>query len=152
MAVHTSYSAVAVPNVATIPRLRQVAYWVASAPVLLATIVGAQWDLARTPYVRDVMLHLGYPLYFLTIMGVAKVLAVVALIVPRCPRLKEWAYSGVFFVYVGAASSHFAVGDEVAKIVVPTLFAVITLISWALRPPARRDPAPLSSARMLARA
>jgi DoxX-like family len=98
-----------------------------------------------------VMAHLGYLLYFLTIMGVAKVLAVAALLVPRFPRLKEWAYAGLLFVYVGAACSHFAVGDAAAAIVTPLIFAVITLASWALRPPARRDPAPHPGAWMRAR-
>jgi DoxX-like family len=56
----------------------------------------------RIPYVRETLAHLGYPLSFATIMGAAKGLAVVALLVPRYPRLlKEWAYAGVFFVYVG---------------------------------------------------
>jgi uncharacterized membrane protein YphA (DoxX/SURF4 family) len=121
---------------------RSIAYWVVSAPVMLETAAGAQWDLARTPYVREVMQHLGYPLYLLTIMGVAKVLALAALLLPRLPRLKEWAYAGLFFVYAGAASSHFAVNDAAAKVVVPAIFAGITLASWALRPNSRRDLAP----------
>jgi hypothetical protein len=57
-----------------------------------------------------VLLHLGYPLYLLTILGVAKALAVGPLLVTRFPRLTEWAYAGVFFVYAGAASSHFRRG------------------------------------------
>jgi uncharacterized membrane protein YphA (DoxX/SURF4 family) len=117
---------------------RSIAYWLVSAPVLLETAAGAQWDLAQTPYVRDVMQHLGYPLYLLTIMGVAKVLALAALLVPRFVRLKEWAYAGLFFIYAGAAGSHFAAHDPTDKVVVPIVFAAITLASWALRPPSRR--------------
>ena len=127
--------------------VRGIVHWL-SAPVLLETIVGAQWDLGRTPYVSDTLMHLGYPLYLLTIMGVAKVLAVVALLAPGLPRLKEWAYAGVVFVYLGAASSHFAVGDPTDQVVVPTMFAVVALLSWATRPPARRDPAPLELPRL----
>jgi DoxX-like family len=125
---------------AIIAHRRSIAYWLVSAPVLLETAAGAQWDLAQTPYVREVMQHLGYPLYFLTIMGVAKVLALAALLAPRFVRLKEWAYAGLFFVYVGAASSHFAAHDPPALVVVPAVFAAITLASWALRPPSRRMP------------
>jgi putative copper export protein len=127
-------------------RLRNAAYWVISLPVLLETAVGIQWDLARTHYVREVFDRIDFPLYFLTIMGIAKLLAIVALLAPRLPRLKEWAYAGLFFVYVGAAASHAAVGDPVTVILTPLVFAVITLASWALRPPARRDPEPLGSA------
>jgi hypothetical protein len=121
---------------------RSILYWVVSAPVLLETAAGAQWDLAQTPYVREVMQQLGYPLYLLTIMGVAKVLALAALLAPRLVRLKEWAYAGIFFVYIGAAASHYAVKDPTPKVVVPAIFALITLASWALRPASRRDLAP----------
>ncbi len=114
------------------PRLRTFVYWAATAPVLLETAVGAEWDLARISFVRDVIIHLGYPLYLLTIIGVAKVLAVIALVTPRAGRVKEWAYAGVFFVYAGAAASHFAVGDDVDKIAAPLIFAVLALVSAAL--------------------
>lgn len=133
----------ALPHITTMSPLRGIAYWLISAPVLAETIAGAQWDLTRTPYVSDTLVHLGYPLYLLTIMGVAKVLAVAALLAPGWPRLKEWAYAGIVFVYLGAACSHFAVGDPTDKVVVPTIFAVVALLSWAMRPPARRDPSPL---------
>ena len=107
-------------------------YWVATAPVLLETAVGAEWDLARISYVREVFAHLGYPLYLLTILGIAKVLAVIGLVVPRFRRVKEWAYAGVFFVYAGAACSHYGVGDGPDKVGMPVLFAALTLISSAL--------------------
>ena len=132
----------ALSNITGMFPLRGIVYWLISAPVLAETIVGAQWDLTRTPYVSDTLAHPGYPLYLLTIMGVAKVLAVAALLAPGLPTLKE-AYAGIVFVYLGAASSHFAVGDPVDKVVVPTIFAIIALLSWAMRPPARRDPSPL---------
>jgi DoxX-like family len=124
-------------------RVRVVAYWLVSLPVLLETAVGIQWDLARIPYVVDVLARLGFPAYFATILGISKILALVALLAPRTPRLKEWAYAGLVFVYVGAGACHFSVGDTVAAVATPLVLAAITLASWALRPPARRDPAPL---------
>ena len=72
----------ALSHITTMSPLRGIVYWLISAPVLAETIVGAQWDLTRTPYVSDTLVHLGYPLYLLTIMGVAKVLAVAALLAP----------------------------------------------------------------------
>jgi uncharacterized membrane protein YphA (DoxX/SURF4 family) len=129
------------PGAAVLVRLRIVAYWVTTLIVAGESAVGGLWwDLMRIPYVRETLAHLGYPLYFATIMGVAKGLAVVALLVPRFPRLKEWAYAGVFFVYIGAAASHWAVGDTAGVVLAPSTFAAITLVSWALRPSARRDP------------
>jgi hypothetical protein len=123
-------------------RVRAALYWIVSFPVLLETAVGTQWDLARIPYVVDILTRLGFPLYFATILGISKILALVALLAPRTPRLKEWAYAGLLFVYVGAGACHFAVGDRLGAIVTPLVLAAITLASWALRPPARRDPAP----------
>jgi uncharacterized membrane protein YphA (DoxX/SURF4 family) len=116
-----------------VPTRRALAYWVVSAPILLETIDGSEWDLARISYVREVFGHLGYPPYLLTILGVAKLLAVAALLVPGFRRIREWAYAGVFFVYAGAACSHFAVGDGPDKVLTPLVFAVLTVISSTLR-------------------
>ena len=124
-------------------RLRTGLYWAVSAPVLLETAVGIQWDLARIPYVVDVLGRLGFPAYFATILGISKILALAALVVPRTPRLKEWAYAGLTFVYLGAAACHVAVDDDLGAVITPLVLAAITLASWALRPPSRRDPSPL---------
>jgi len=123
---------IAAPQPVTMPRLRTIIYWAVSAPVLLETAVGAEWDLARIPFVREIFAHLGYPLYLLTILGIAKVLAVIGLVTPRARRVKEWAYAGLFFVYAGAACSHYAIGDGADKIGMPLAFAALTLVSSAL--------------------
>jgi uncharacterized membrane protein YphA (DoxX/SURF4 family) len=83
------------------------------------------------------MAHLGYPLYFMTILGIWKLLGGIALLVPRFPRLKEWAYAGIFFELTGAAASQAASGDSAAHIIWPIIFAGLTVASWALRPPSR---------------
>ncbi|MBL1075681.1 DoxX family protein [Nocardia sp. 2] len=132
-------------------RIRFGIYAVTSGIVLTESVVGAYWDLARTQYVVDTFAVLEYPMYFATILGVAKLLAVAALLVPRFPRLKEWAYAGLVFVYAGAAASHLAVGDPAAKWMGPLFFTAFTLASWTLRAPARRDPGPLSRIPVLAR-
>jgi hypothetical protein len=100
--------------------------------------LGGAWDLLRISYVRGVMEHLGYPLYILSIIGVWKIPCAVALLAPRFPRLKEWAYAGAVFNYTGAVASHIAVGDGPGKWVGPLIYAAFTLASWALRPPSRR--------------
>jgi uncharacterized membrane protein YphA (DoxX/SURF4 family) len=86
-----------------------------------------------------IMAHLGYPGYFTTIIGAAYLLAGVALLAPRFPRLKEWAYAGLVFVYTGAIASRAAMKDDAVTLVAPFVFAGIAFASWALRPPARRD-------------
>lgn len=115
------------------PFIRPAAFWLVSLPVLVESVIGAWWDLARLDYVVETFHHLGYPLYFLTIMGVAKLLAVATLLLPRLPRLKEWAYAGLVFVYGGAAISHLAVGDGASAVVSPLGFVALTVAAWALR-------------------
>jgi hypothetical protein len=86
--------------------------------------------------------RLGYPAYFMTILGVWYVLVGPALLAPRFPRLKEWAYAGLVFNCTGAAASHLAVGDGAGTLVAPIIFTGLVVASWALRPSARRNLAP----------
>ncbi len=82
--------------------------------------------------------QLGYPVYFLTILGVWKILGVVALVVPKNPLLKEWAYAGVFFLFTGAIFSHIAIGSSINEIF-PSLFLLtLTVVSWYFRPANRK--------------
>ncbi len=126
----------------TASRSRAIAYWVTTVLVAAELALGGVWDILRKPYVRGVVEHLGYPAYFLVIIGVWKVLGAVALLVPRLPRLKEWAYAGAVFNYTGAVVSHLAVGDGAVALAYPIIQLGLVGGSWALRPPARRDLAP----------
>jgi hypothetical protein len=82
------------------------------------------------------MVQLGYPVYLLTILGVWKLLGAIALLVPRFPRLKEWAYAGIFFEMTGAAASWALCGDNASALGL-LIFAALALASWALRPRSR---------------
>ena len=82
--------------------------------------------------------HLGYPIYFLTILGIWKLSGVVALLVPEFPLLKEWAYAGFFFAMSGAVFSHIALGDPVKEIFPSLLLLILTVISWYFRPADRK--------------
>ena len=82
--------------------------------------------------------QLGYPLYLMNIIGIWKLLGVIAILIPKYPLLKEWAYAGFFFVMSGAIISHLAVGDEVTTLFGPTLLLVLTVISWYIRPANRK--------------
>ena len=90
--------------------------------------------------VEGIVHVLGYPLYFMTVLGFWKVLGAIALLAPRFPRLKEWAYAGIFFYVTGAAASHAAVGGYgtcAFYILVNLFLAVLVVASWALRPQSR---------------
>lgn len=118
------------------PRL--IAYWVTTALTAFVFLSGGVMDIVQPPDVIKGMTDLGYPVYFTTILGVWKVLGGVAVLAPRLPRLKEWAYAGMIFDLTGASASHASVGDPVAKVVIPLVLAGIVMASWALRPDSRR--------------
>jgi uncharacterized membrane protein YphA (DoxX/SURF4 family) len=124
--------------------MKMIGYWATTAVVALELLAGGVTDLVHGPellFAGDpvvlVLAQLGYPVYLLTILGVWRLLGAIALLVPRFPRLKEWAYAGAFFVYVGAAASWAARGGGVGYLIGPLSFAFLTLASWALRPPSR---------------
>jgi uncharacterized membrane protein len=127
-----------VASSAPMSRSRAMTYW--GSTLLLGTegIVGGVLALIRFPAYTGIITHLGYPRYFMSIIGVWYTLAGLALLVPRFPRLKEWAYAGLIINYTGAAASHMAAGDPIGAQVAPTIFICLTVASWALRPPARR--------------
>jgi len=76
--------------------------------------------------------------HFLTILGIWKILGVVALLIPRFPLLKEWAYAGFFFAMSGAVFSHIASGDFMSEMFPSLLLLILTVISWYFRPANRK--------------
>jgi hypothetical protein len=77
--------------------------------------------------------HLGYPVYFLTLLGTWKILGAVVVLIPKFPLVKEWAYAGFFFAMSGAIFSHIAVGNAVSEILPSLLLLVLTVVSWYFR-------------------
>ena len=119
---------------------RTVLYWLTTVLLAFELGLGGVWDVLRVPHVRLLMERLGYPAYFLIILGVWKLLGTVALIIPRYPRLKEWAYAGAVFDLTGAIASHLASGlIEAGALVYLVVMLGITAGSWALRPPSRSN-------------
>ena len=123
-------------------RFRSAGYWLATGLVATELGLGGIWDIARLPFVRDLVTHLGYPSYFLVLLGTWKVLGAVALLVPRRALLKEWAYAGALFTYTGAIASHLTTGYDLGEVSLLTVLTALTVLSWALRPPSRRTDHP----------
>jgi hypothetical protein len=86
----------------------------------------------------DSIIHLGYPVYFLSLMGVWKFLGMIAVLIPKFTLVKEWAYAGFSFAMSGAIYSHIAVGDGISAIAPALLLLVLTIISWYFRPASRK--------------
>ncbi|HWE04284.1 MAG TPA: DoxX family protein [Tepidisphaeraceae bacterium] len=116
---------------------RNIAYWITTGLCAFVFLSGGAVDVARPAFAVEGIAHLGYPSYFLVILGVWKVLGGVAIVAPRLPRLKEWAYAGMLFDLTGAAASHASVGDPAVKIATPLIILLIVIASWALRPRSR---------------
>ena len=116
---------------------KHIIYWVVT--LIFCSFLGwsAYGYLAREPKMVAAMASLGYPDYFLQILGVAKLLGVLALLSPGLPRLKEWAYAGFTFDLIGAMWSHLASGQGKAALA-PAVFLVLLVISYRLRPVSRR--------------
>ena len=116
----------------------KIIYWVATLWLALGMASTGGVQLFKTPSDVEMMTRLGYPSYLLTILGVWKLLGVLAVLVPKFPLLKEWAYAGFFFAMSGAIISHIATGDPVKEIFPPLLLLVLTVISWYFRPASRK--------------
>ena len=120
-------------------RRRIIAYWTTTALVVFELVLGGVWDVLRVPQVRGLIERLGYPQYFLVILGIWKLLGAVALVIPRFPRLKEWAYAGVIFDLTGAVASLLASGlIDAGRLAYPIVMTGAAVASWALRPLSRR--------------
>ena len=118
----------------TMNKMNNRIYWIATG--LLAFGMAAQGvaQLAHTQGYVDILVHLGYPLYFLSILGVWKLLGVLAILLPRFALVKEWAYAGFFFVMTGAIVSHIALGDSVLDALPASVLLLLIGLSWYFRP------------------
>jgi hypothetical protein len=117
---------------------RIIAYWTATVLIALALLSGGIASVARADQNVRGMAELGYPAYLLLVLGGWKLLGALALLAPRLPLVKEWAYAGIAFDLSGAAFSHAASGHSAGKVAVPLVLLVIAACSWAFRPESRR--------------
>jgi uncharacterized membrane protein YphA (DoxX/SURF4 family) len=119
-------------------KAKTIGYWVTTGLTALLMGSGGIMQVMRRPDAVAGIVQLGYPSYFVVLLGVWKVLGAVVILAPRLPRLKEWAYAGIVFDLTAATISHSASGSSVGNVIGPLVFAVIALASWALRPESRR--------------
>jgi len=118
-------------------KAKTIGYWVTTG-LLVFCMTGGIFELLGVKMTLDGIMKLGYPAYIVPALGLGKVLAILAILWPGLPRLKEWAYAGIFFNMAGALVSHVATHDPAWSIVVTVTIAALTLASWALRPQDRR--------------
>jgi hypothetical protein len=120
---------------------RKIAYWVFTGLTVLGMGGGGVMDLMAPPEAVAGFEHLGYPLHLLTLLGIAKMLAIVAILAPGFARLKEWAYAGMVIDVVGAGWSHAMAGDPIAEwLPIILVFLAVIFASYFLRPANRKLP------------
>ncbi|MBS3914332.1 MAG: DoxX family protein [Bacteroidetes bacterium] len=123
----------------------KIIYWIATLWLALGMVStgilqlsGAEAPGAMAPPGVYGIKQLGYPVYFLTILGIWKLLGAFAILIPKFPMLKEWAYAGFFFLTTGAIFTHIAVGNPVTELFPSILLLALTLLSWYFRPASRK--------------
>ncbi|HUZ58085.1 MAG TPA: DoxX family protein [Hanamia sp.] len=122
-------------------KINKIIYWIATLWLALGMVSTGLVQLLKAKAGQggvEMINHLGYPIYLLTILGIWKILGVIAVLVPKFALLKEWAYAGFFFIMTGAMFSHIALGDSVNEIWPSLLLLILTVISWYFRPADRR--------------
>jgi uncharacterized membrane protein YphA (DoxX/SURF4 family) len=117
----------------------KIIYWIATALMASGMLVSGLQQLFHTDEMADMIAHLGYPHYFMKILGTWKILGVIAILIPGFKLVKEWAYAGFFFAMTGALLSHLAIHDyEVKAILGPLFQTVFIIVSWYFRPADRK--------------
>ena len=118
-------------------KAKKVIYWIATVWLALGMISTGAGQLLKAKTGAggvDSITHLGYPIYFLTLLGIWKILGAITVLMPKFPLLKEWAYVGFFFAMSGAIFSHIMVGNSFKEMAPSLLLLVLTIISWYFRP------------------
>lgn len=116
----------------------KIIYWVATIWLASGMLAGGVQQLLQIGGYVDIVSQLGYPIYMLSILGAWKILGVIAILIPRFPLVKEWAYAGFFFVMSGAAVSHITVGQSLSEAVPSLVLLTLTVLSWYFRPADRK--------------
>lgn len=116
----------------------KIIYWISTLWLALGMLSTGIVQILKQKQEVDMMSHLGYPVYFLTIIGIWKILGIIAVLIPKFGLLKEWTYAGFFFAMSGAIFSHFACGDGAKEYFGPALLLILTVFSWYFRPTDRR--------------
>src|SRR6478609_4963000 len=116
----------------------KIIYWVATIWLALGMVSTGIVQLLKAKEEVDLFTHLGYPVYLLTILSIWKFLGVIAVLIPKFPLLKEWAYAGFSFAMSGAVFSHLAAGSDAKEFFGPLLLIVLTVVSWYFRPADRK--------------
>ncbi len=116
---------------------RKIIYWVSTGLIAaLSFFAGFIYLLGTTEAVQG-FAHVGYPQQLRIILGIAKPLGAIVLLVPGLPKLKEWAYAGFTFAWISAFFAHY-LAKEVPQAFMPVVLLMFLFISYVTRPASRQ--------------
>ena len=113
-------------------------YWIITGLLSFCIFFGGLTQAVQMKQTIEGFKPLGYPTYFISLIGIWKMLGIIAILIPGFKLLKEWAYAGIFFTMTGAVISHIASDDIKVQIIAPFMLAVFAVLSWYLRPADRK--------------
>jgi len=116
---------------------REVAYWASTGIVAALSLFAVFSYLSGSPQAVQGFAHVGYPQQLRVLLGIAKFLGVVTLLIPGWPKLKEWAYAGFTFAWIAAFFAHYLAHDG-GEALMPILLLVLLSVSYVARPASRR--------------
>lgn len=116
----------------------KIIYWITTGFLAFGMLAGGVQQLLQIGGYVEIITQLGFPLYLLSILGAWKILGVIAILIPKFPLVKEWAYAGFFFAMSGAAISHIVEGQPFAEAVPSLVLLTVTVLSWYFRPADRK--------------
>lgn len=119
-------------------KTHKIIYWVTTIFLSIAMLAGGIQQMLQIGGYNEIVTQLGYPLYLLSILGVWKILGVIAILIPKKPLLKEWAYAGFLFAMSGAAISHIVIGQPITEAMPSIILLLVTVTSWYFRPNNRK--------------
>lgn len=116
----------------------KIIYWITTGFLSFGMLAGGVQQLLQIGGYVDIVSQLGYPVYMLSILGAWKILGVIAILTPKFPLVKEWAYAGFFFAMSGAAASHISAGQPFTEAIPSLILLTVTVLSWYFRPESRK--------------
>ncbi len=119
-------------------KTKKISYWASTIFLSFGMLAGGIQQMLQIGGYNEIISQLGFPLYLLSILGTWKILGVIAILIPKRPLLKEWAYAGFFFVMSGATISHIAVGQPITEAMPSIILLLVTVMSWYYRPNDRK--------------
>ena len=107
-------------------------YWIATIIFALMMIMDGVGGITQQEAGKEVLKHLGYPMYLLIIVGIAKLLGSASILQNKFTTIKEWAYAGFAINFIGAFASRAFVGDGISLLIPPLIALVIMFIPYIL--------------------